>query len=321
MQLVKMLLLSVALASCGDEKGGAVGITQAAAKVNKEEITVHQINGLLAQQRGGTAAERTELAERRALERLIDQELAMQRAVELRLDRDPRVMQAVEAARREILARSYIERIGEAVAKPTDAEVRKFYDDNPALFKDRRVFQLAEVSVQAAAEQLPDVRSRLQATKGMAEFVESMKAGGFKLAVNQTVRAAEQVPLALLPDLSSLKEGQAILTPTAFGASVVFLTSSRPQPVDSVRAAPAIEQFVINERRRRLVGEDMKALRAAAKIEYVGRYANLAPLPAEQPSIADAGAAPALQVLPAVPSTASSSAVDGSTISRGLGLK
>ncbi|MDP0972048.1 SurA N-terminal domain-containing protein, partial [Klebsiella pneumoniae] len=73
--------------------------SQTAAKVNKEEITVHQINFVLQRQQG-LKPEQAEEAGRQVLERLVDQELAVQKAQELKLDRDPRVVQQVEAAKR-----------------------------------------------------------------------------------------------------------------------------------------------------------------------------------------------------------------------------
>ncbi|GAB4114513.1 MAG: hypothetical protein Fur0014_17120 [Rubrivivax sp.] len=114
-RLGSMALLTVVtagalmLAACGDRKDKAA--SQTAAKVNKEEITVHQINFVLQQQRG-LKPEQAEAAGRQVLERLIDQELAVQKADELKLDRDPRVVQQLEAVRREVLARAYAEKVG-----------------------------------------------------------------------------------------------------------------------------------------------------------------------------------------------------------------
>ena len=119
---VVALTLTAALAGCGDKKDKPA--TQTAAKVNKEEITVHQINYVLAQQRALPAAQAAS-ASRRSLERLIDQELALQKAADQKLDRDPRVVQQIEAARREIISRAYVEKIGEGAPKPTPAEVQR----------------------------------------------------------------------------------------------------------------------------------------------------------------------------------------------------
>ena len=107
--------------------------------MNKEEITVHQINFVLAQQRA-LAPEQAASASRQVLERLIDQELALQKAADQKIDRDPRVVQQLEAARREIIARAYLEKIAAGAPKPTPQEIKAYYDAHPALFSDRRVY-------------------------------------------------------------------------------------------------------------------------------------------------------------------------------------
>lgn len=326
---------ALALAGCGNDKA-AKPATQTAVKVNKEEITVHQINAVLAQQRA-VPSDQVDQASRRVLERLIDQELAVQKAAELKLDRDPKVVQAIESAKRDIIARAYAERMGESAAKPTPEEVRKYYDDNPALFRERRVYQLQEIAIQAEPTQVEALRARLQSSKGVNEFVEHLQSAGFKFSANQAVRAAEQVPLAVLPTLAAMKDGQMTLQPTPSGANVVVLVSSKQQPVDAERASRAIEQFLLNERKRKVVSDDLKALRASAKIEYVGKFADAAPAletpkvasPAEVAASAAAAAAAAqagatqdgAKAAVADAHVKPASGVDAATIRKGLGLK
>ncbi|MDP3222180.1 MAG: SurA N-terminal domain-containing protein, partial [Rubrivivax sp.] len=90
------LATAVLLVGCGEKKEKAA--SQTAAKVNKDEITVHQINFVLQQQRN-LRPEQTDAASRQILERLVDQQLALQKADEQKVDRDPRVVQQLEAAR------------------------------------------------------------------------------------------------------------------------------------------------------------------------------------------------------------------------------
>lgn len=301
------------LAGCGG--GGAKPPTQTVAKVNKEELTVHQVNALLAQQRG-LGPEQAEQAGRRVLERLIDQELALQKAGELRLDRDPRVVQAVEAARREIIVRAYADKISEGVARPSPAEVRKYYDEHPLLFRERRVYQLQEFVVQAP-EPLPEgLVERLQGSKAPAEAAQTLKAQNVKFTSGQMIRAAEQVSLDRLEAVAALKDGQAMVTVVPGGVQVLFVLASRLQPIDEARAAPAIEQFLVNDRKRRLVAQDLRALRAAAKIEYVGQYAGAA-VPVDVPASPNAAEAAAS----AAASLETRPAAEAATIQKGLGLK
>src|SRR5262245_16512957 len=170
------------LAGCGDRKDKAA--TQTAARVNKEEITVHQINYLLEQQRG-LRPEQADAASRQMLERLIEQELAVQKANELKVDRDPRVLQQLEAAKREIVARAYFEKVGEGASKPSADEIKAYYDANPALFKERRVYQLQELLIACAPEQVQELRSQLEAAKTIDDFVAYLKKADFKFASNQ----------------------------------------------------------------------------------------------------------------------------------------
>jgi EpsD family peptidyl-prolyl cis-trans isomerase len=260
----------VLLAACGDSKKEKA--SQTAVKVNKEEITVHQINFVLQQQRG-LRPEQSDAASKQILERLIDQEVALQKADELKIDRDPRVVLQLEAARRDIISRAYMERVGEAAAKPTPDEVRKYYDEKPALFKDRRIYNIQEIGIEAKPEQFDQLRTQLEASKSITEFVDFLKASEFKFSGNQAVRAAEQLPLASLDTFAALRDGQAMINPTPTGAQVVVLAGSRSQPVDLQAATPAIEQFLLNERKRKLIEEDIKTLRSGATIQYVGKFA------------------------------------------------
>jgi EpsD family peptidyl-prolyl cis-trans isomerase len=306
---VAVVAASVLLAACGDKKEKAA--SQTAAKVNKDEITVHQINFVLQQQRN-LRPDQADAASKQILERLVDQQLALQKADEQKIDRDPRVVQQLEAARREIVARAYLEKVGEAAPKPTAEEIKKYYDDKPALFRDRRVYSIQEISIEAKPEQVAELREKLGAAKNINDFVEYLKTTGVRFAGNQAVRAAEQLPLNTLDAMARMKDGQAMVVPTPTGAQVVVLAGSRSQPVNEEQARPAIEQYLLNERKRKLVEDDLKAMRAAAKIEYVGKFAEAA---ASAPQAAPTAptATPA-----AVPASAGLSSTD---ISKGMGLK
>ena len=307
---VGAVALAAVLAGCGEKK--AKTASQTAAKVNKEEITVHQINYVLQQQRN-LRAENAEAASRQVLERLIDQELAVQKAGDLKLDRDQRVVQAMEAARREIVARAYFDKVGEAAAKPTAEEIKKYYADKPALFSRRRIYNLQEIVIEAKPEQLEGLRARLGATKTIDEFIEYLKAGDFRFAGNQAVRAAEQLPLASLDGFAKLKDGQSVFQATPTGAQVIVLAGSRSQPIDLDHAKPAIEQFLLNERKRQLIEQDLKDMRSIARIEYVGKFAQAA---ASAPR-ADTAASAAPVAAPA----SASAVLDADAISKGLGGK
>ena len=269
-RLTLAIAAAALLVACGAGQGDKA--TQTAAKVNKEEITVHQINFVL-QRQTGLKPEQLEPPPRQVLERLIDQELAVQQAEEGKLDRDPRVVQQIEAAKREILARAYADKIGETAAKPTAEEVAAYYKANPALFAERRIYNLQELIIEAKAEQIEELRARLQAAKNLPEFVEYLKSQDIRFAGNQAVRAAEQLPLGSLATMAKLKDGESVVSRTANGMQVLMLASSRSQPVDEARAKPSIEAFLLNQRKGELIVKHLKELREKSKIEYLGKFA------------------------------------------------
>lgn len=316
--LLAAVAAAALLAACGGDKGGEKA-SQTAAKVNKEEITVHQINFVL-QRQPGLKPEQAEAASRQVLERLIDQELAVQKAQEQKLDRDPRVVQQIEAARREIIARAYVERVGEAVTKPSAEEIAKYYAEKPALFKDRRIYSLQELQIEAKPEQFEGIRTKLQSSKDLNEFVEYLKASDIRFNGSQAVRAAEQLPLASLDAISKMKDGQSVLSSGPSGLTVLTLAGSRSQPVDETRARPAIEAFLLNQRKAELVQKDIKALREGSKIEYVGKFAEPAPAGASAPAATAVPATTEASSPVAVPAPAASG-LDAASISKGMGLK
>lgn len=300
------------LAACGAKKEGA---TQVAAKVNGDEITVHQINFALQQQRN-LRPEQSEAAQRQLLERLIDQQLAVQNAEKLKLDRDPQTVQMLEAARREILARRYIESVAEKAGKPSDDDVKKYYDAHPALFAQRKVYTFQRVDVTASADKRADVVAHAEGAKTGAELTDWLKAQDIKFTVNPMTQPAEALPLQLVDKVAGLKEGQSLPLPQQFGVSVLTLQSAQAAPKSFDEARAPIEQFLSVDSRRTAVASASKGLREGAKIEYQGKFAASAP----------AAGTPPVQPAPtpaSVPQPAASpaSGMDAATVQKGLGLK
>ncbi|WP_423595122.1 EpsD family peptidyl-prolyl cis-trans isomerase [Roseateles sp. MS654] len=311
--ILTAVLAATMLAACGGGSGAKA--SQTAAKVNKEEITVHQINFVL-QRQPNIKPEQVDAASRQILERLIDQELAVQKAQDLKLDRDPRVVQQIETAKREIIARAYADHLGETAAKPTDEEIKQYYNDKPALFAERRIYNLQEVNIEAKPDQFEAIRAKLQAAKTLPEFLDALKADNIRFVGSQMVRSAEQLPLNNLDAIARLKDGQFIMNGHPNGITVLFLAGSQRQPVAEAQARASIEMFLLNQRRAELVAKDIKAMRDNAKIEYVGKFAEMA---ASAPASTPAAPLPA-PVASDSPAGASAPA-DNSALSKGLGIK
>jgi EpsD family peptidyl-prolyl cis-trans isomerase len=323
MAILPIAIAALALTGCGDKDKSEAKASQAAVRVNDDEITVHQINQILERQQG-LKPEQTDAASRQILEGLIDQQLAVSKAEEQKIDRDPQVVQMLDAMRRNVLARAYLERAAATGAgTPSSDEIRKYFDSKPALFTDRRVYALQEYTVMGTPEQTGGLLEKLKASTSAESFVEIMKNSGMKFNATQTTQAAENLPLGLIDQLSKVKDGEAMFITAKDGFKALLVVASKAQPVNFEQAKPAIEQFLTAERRRDFTQREVKSLRTAAKIEYIGKFAEK---PASGAAAASAASAPSATA-PLVPaadaaSDAASAALDAGALSKGLsGLK
>jgi EpsD family peptidyl-prolyl cis-trans isomerase len=295
-----LMIAAALVAGCGDKKddtaAGERGATQVAAKVNGTELTVHQVNYAL-QRIPNLDKDQTKAASLRVVKNLIDQEVLVQKATEDKLDRDPAVVQAMDAARRQILAEVYMSRKLGTPAEPTDAEVSDYFDKNPDLFAKRKIYRLQEISIKAPQDKHDTIRAQLGASKTLNDFAAWLKAENYPVKAAQGVKPAEQLPLQMLPQLAKMPDGQAIVVNAPDGLMVIVLADSQTQPVTLEQAKPAIVRKLQTDARQKAAKAELDALKAAAKIEYVGEFADVgkeevAPAAAAAPAAAPAAAAP-----------------------------
>lgn len=266
--------LALALGACGS-KDTEKPASQIAAKVNSGEISVHQINYILS--RAGANAGTPESApkiRRQILDRLIDQELAVEQAVAKKLDRSPDILMAVENARREILARAYIEQVTAEMVKPTVDEAKQYYVDHPQLFAERRIYNIQEIVVPLTAGVDAELREMLDAGKSMENIADWLKGKGIKFGGGSATRSAEQIPLELLPKIHPLKVGDGLIIKGPQSITVMRLAASQSVPIPEAAALPRIQQFLGNQRAAEAAKEELKGLKEKAKITYMSGFSD-----------------------------------------------
>lgn len=264
-------LLALVLAGCGANTDTAAP-SQVAARVGSYEITVHQVNAELARL-GGVAGAQVKQAGSAILERLIDQELLVAHAEEQKIDRDPAVMAALDAARREVVARAYVERITAQVADPQTSEVEAFYRDNPELFSKRRIYALRELRVSVPAGRETDLRAVADKATSLDEIIAWLRREDLTFKADSALKPAEELPLDLVKQLARMKDGEIGVLALPGVVTVVQIAATREQPIDAVGAAPFIERYLTNLRKQMLAREALGRLRGRANIQYVGDFA------------------------------------------------
>lgn len=270
LKLAACLLLALLTAACADSEKKRP-LTQVAAKVDGEEISIHQLNAVIARE-GFAGAEGDEL-NRRVLERLIDQQVLVSQAVEAKLDRDPNVLLRMDMARREILSQAYLDKQLAGLGQPTPGDVHAYYQAHPGLFSERRIYDLQEIRVQATPEIRKELEQLVESRKSFEEMSRYIVDRGVKYQLVEAVRPAEQLPLEVLPRLAELKDREIGLIESGGIYSLVHVRSSKRAPITEATAKPAIEAYLAGVKRQKVAVDEIKRMREGAKVEYLGMFA------------------------------------------------
>jgi len=268
--LLLVLIFPALLSACGhkDKKGE----TQVVAKVNGDEISVHQINYAMARLTNIPKGKEDE-AGRQILKSLVDQQLLVKLAGDKKLDRNPNVLQAIEASKRQILAQAAVEQMVAQLSKPTDSEIHEYYFKSPELFASRRIYKFVEVSM-ANTVPVEKVKQLLTGTKSLEEFAGKLRKENIVFKSAAAVKGAEELPTVLLPKFSKMAKGEVAIIPTGDSLSVLQLQDFKEQPLTEEQAKPVIGNFLLEQKRKTTLEEEMKKMRDADKIEYFGAYAD-----------------------------------------------
>jgi EpsD family peptidyl-prolyl cis-trans isomerase len=261
--------VALLLAACGSD--APIADSQVAVRVNKGEISVHQVQSILSRQ-PRQLSEQPEAAAK-VLEVLIDQELAAQAAVDQGLEHAPDVVQALQIARREVLARAFQEHVATRATGPSSDEVDRYYDGHPAVFAQRRLYTIQEFAVQASAPQAVNLAAIAKRARSAEEVETLLREAALKQRSRRFVQAAEDVPAAVLEPLSKLERGQSLAVTESAVPRIFTVLDVQSAPVERRQAADSIAAYLVNERKRELVVPAMKALRDAAQLHYQGGFA------------------------------------------------
>lgn len=260
-----------------------------AARVNGDEITVHQLNEQLAQldlpAEGDLGAARKQL-----LDTLIDEQLLVQKAIAGGLDKELATRSAIERARRQLLARAAIEDFS-GDSGISAKETRAFYLANPDLYGKRRIytfrrFLLEDRKLNGA------VKAKLGSAKSAADVAEIFKGSGITYNQLTEVRTAESLPAEILLQAAHMAPGDILLFAKGSRPVLMQLAGSVAEPIALEAAIPSIRAYLADAKRQQTAERLVKDLRRSAKIEYVMQTARITeptaladgkPVPSEPP--------------------------------------
>ncbi|WP_028536222.1 EpsD family peptidyl-prolyl cis-trans isomerase [Paludibacterium yongneupense] len=280
-----VLAATIVVAGCG--KHDAKAPSQVLARVNDAEITVLQLNGVLANQ---PQAQNNPALKQAALEQLVEQEVLVQKAAELKLDRDPDVMQAIEQSKRQILANAAAQRVVGKIDEPSQAEVDDFFAKNPGLFSARKIYDFAVFQLSSADLKAP-LLDELNHSQSPDQTQVMLNKAQVKFQGKMARMPAEQLPLPLVSRLTGMKVGDVAQLQQGPQTTLLQLVHAEAAPVDAKQAKPAILTFLRSQRGQSEAHAKIEALKAAAKVVYVKRFSETASAPVPAPAAAAAPAA------------------------------
>jgi len=261
--------VAVLLAACGRKSEDT---SATLATVNGDRITQDQLDFAM-KQIGAARPGASAPASASVLESLVEQRLAVQKAEKDKLDRNPGVLQALEAARKDALARYFIEQFVAKVPKPNADEVRQYYDAHPANFAQRNAYVIQKADARVAPDKAGALAAQAQAASGAAAVASLLRAKADAVNVTESTQPAESLG-PLLPKISTMSAGQTIAIAQPTGLAALTLVDVKPQPLTLAQAQPAIEQMLWTQKKREALLAETKDMRSKARIDYLGKFAS-----------------------------------------------
>ena len=245
--------------------------TQVIAKVNSDEITVHQLNFELSRQRASKQDDVKEIG-KPILDQLVNQQLLIQKAIEQELDRKPQVMQRIERAKHLILAQAYAQKLFETMIPPGQTEISKYFDEHPEQFAERKIYQFQEILIGKKYSE-EELNTELSNAESLKEFVEALQSNDVPLRLSTNVKSTEQLPAEVLNKVLQMSQGDVATFLSPKGALVLHLAGVKDEPLSLENATPSIKRHLVMQQRKALVTAEVERLRNNANIEFLGMFA------------------------------------------------
>lgn len=255
------LVVALLILSACNNKDKPAG--QSMARVNGQDITVHQLNAELELLGNASVVSKKEV-----LDALIARQLLTDQAEKNKTDRDPRVMRSIERAKDQILAQFYLQTKLTNIPKPLASEVEEFYQKNPQLFAQRKQFETKELTIDTK-DITPELLVKMDTAKTLDEVQSWLDAHQIKYRPTQAVRTSAELPPALAKAFSDMPSGALFTAKRPEKSDLIALQDVRNSPLNLDVARPKIEEYLTLMKTKEASEAEIARLRAEAKIEYL----------------------------------------------------
>lgn len=243
---------------------------QVLAKHNRVEITEAQFN--FEAQRLGAAAPTDDKGKSRLLEQLVARSLLEQEAINDELDRQTQVMLAVDAYRKQLLAETYLRNIQNSSSlQPSLAEVRKYYDDNPSDFSQRRLMEFRVVHV--LLPKLPEALDKqLDNIQSFNELLNTLTELKITHLVSTPLIDSAGVPPEARGRINQAKLGDIIKLRSADRTTLLYVSHVATSPISLKEAEPFITQLLTQQKMIGAIDAEVERLHSVHKPNYIAKF-------------------------------------------------
>lgn len=263
------VLMLVFFAGCAER--GAEGTSQAVARVDQRELTVHELDYEMA--RLGITDGPSSQSGREVAISLVERTLLAEKALESEFDRDPAVLYALRSTRDQILAEAYLDRTVVDFPQPTDAQISDYYEANPDLYAQRRGYHFVEM-IAGEPVTLDEVRDAIAQQKTMEALVAGLQKRDAVFATREVYATSESISVPVLTTLRQLQPSQMGTVAADDGVHAVELIGVAELPLEFEAANKQIGEMLFAQAQQRAAAAEIERLKAAAKIVWEKPYSD-----------------------------------------------
>lgn len=263
-------LAIIALSSCSDSNSGET--SQVVARVGDAELTAAQFDTRL-RRLPDSVDKRDPQVLKLVLKNFINETLLAQAAEKDGLDKKPAVARDIENSRNVVLASAYVNR--NITSRPaSESAIRRYYNDNPAMFSNRRTYRLTDLAVRETQANAAAVIAEMKRPGASIDSVLAIaRANNVPVEAVNGVDSGENLPSKLAAGLVNMAIADNVTYRVAETQHFTRVDAVADTPLSLAGAHDTIAGLLLAQARETAVQAKLGQLRVATTVEYgaIGR--------------------------------------------------
>ena len=271
-----VLCALMSLGACSRDASQASRADQAGqviARVNGEEITIHQLNAEAASV--PMTGEDAKDVRKQVLRSIVYRTMLRQAAVKAKLDRNPNVRMLIDAAKDRVLAELYVDSQTGTTPPPTSDEIEKFITDNPLQFNERRIYTFEQLTLDAGkyASSMVALFDQKESFDQLRGYLDGK---GITYQTAEVRLASTDFPKEVKDQLIKFGVGDNVVVRGTDTIAILKIKSWVEMPVDSSQAEQAAANTLHDQAIEARDATLRDQLLHGSKVEFLGDFAGTA---------------------------------------------